>query len=125
MICSLSLAICHYSIEARTRKCIQGYGFFSLARNLSNKYGKHFLDTATRTRLDALKTTSKKVVHKAAEGTGEFIGNKIAGKIVKPKPLPAENSRNVEEIIVPPGKRVLKFIVLKGEITVEGKNENN
>ena len=121
----MSFALCRYSIEARTRKCIKGSGFFSLARNLSNKYGKHLLDTATKTGLDALKATSKKVVHKAAEGTGVSIGNKIAGKIVKPKPLPAENSRNVEEIIVPPGKRVLKFIVLKGEITVEGKNENN
>ena len=61
---------------------------------------KKLLDTG----LDALKTASKKVVHKAAEGTGEFIGNKIADakiaksndKIVKTKP--------VEEIIIPPEK---------------------
>ena len=34
--------------------------FFFIHRNLSNKYGKKLLDTATKTRLDALKTVSKK-----------------------------------------------------------------
>ena len=33
------------------------------------------------------KNFDKKVAHKAAEPTGQFIGNKIANKIVKPKPL--------------------------------------
>ena len=50
------------------------------------KYGKQLLDTATETGLDALKTASKKVVHKAAEPTGEFIGDKITDKIVRAKP---------------------------------------
>ena len=77
----------------------------SFARNLSNKYGKQLFDTATKTWLDALKTAFKKVAHKIAEATGKFIGNKIADKIVKPKPLPAGNWKNVEEIVVPPGKR--------------------
>ena len=54
----------------------------SLARNLSNKYGKRLLDTATKTGLDAVKPGSKKVIQKAAEETGELIGNKIADKIV-------------------------------------------
>ena len=40
----------------------------------------------------------------STEVTGEFIRNKIANKIVKPKPAPAVNSRNVEEIIIPPEK---------------------
>ena len=57
------------------------------------------------TRLDALKTASKKVFHKAAEATGGFIGNKIAYKIVKETPVIDENSINVEEIIVPQEKR--------------------
>ena len=34
--------------------------------------------------LDALKNAPKKVVHKAAEETIEFIGNKIPDKIVSP-----------------------------------------
>ena len=44
---------------------------------------KKLLDTATKAGLDYLKTASKKLVHKAAEAAGEFIGNKIADKIVK------------------------------------------
>ena len=50
-----------YSIKARIRK----YGFLSFGRNLSNKYGKHLPDTATKTGVDALKAASRKVVHKA------------------------------------------------------------
>ena len=65
------------------------------------------------TGLDASKSASKKVVHKAAEATGEFIENKIADalaklnndKIVKQKSVTDENSRNFEEIIIPPEKR--------------------
>ena len=60
------------------------------------------MNTATKTGLDALKTTFKKVVHKAAE---EFIGNTIADKIVKPKSLSDKNSRKDEEIIIPLEKR--------------------
>ena len=94
-----------YSIKPRTRKYIKGYGFLSIARNLSNKYGKQFLDTATKTGLGAAKTASKKVVHKTIEATGEFIWNKIADKIMKPKATPNENSRNVKEMNIPPEKR--------------------
>ena len=74
-----SLATC-YSIEQRTRKYIKGYGFLSFTRNISNKYGKQLLDTATKTGLDALKSASKKVVHKAAEAIREFIGSNITDK---------------------------------------------
>ena len=41
-----------------------------------------------KTELYALKTVTKKVAHRAAEATGEFIRNKIFSKIVKPKPVP-------------------------------------
>ena len=44
-----------------------GYEFLSFVRNLSNKYGKKLLDTTTKTGVDALKTASKKLVHKTAE----------------------------------------------------------
>ena len=84
-----------YSIEPRTRKYVIAYGFLSRARNLFNKYGKQLLDTVTKTGIDALKSASKKVVHKTAEAIGELMGNKIADKIVKP-------SRNVKEIIILP-----------------------
>ena len=70
---------------------------------------KHLLDTG----LHSLKTASKTLINKAAEATGEFIGNKAADavaelnddKIVKTKHLIDENSRSVENIIIPPEKR--------------------
>ena len=65
------------------------------------------------TGLDALKTASKKLVHKPAEATGEILGNKIADavaklndkKILKTKHVTDENPRNVEEIIILSEKR--------------------
>ena len=67
-------------MQPRTRKYVKRYGFLSFARNFY-KYKKQLLDTG----LDALKTASEKVVHKVAEGAGEFIGNKIADKNCKTK----------------------------------------
>ena len=79
--------------------------FCHYARNLSERYGKRLLDTATKTGLNTLKTASKKLVHKVVEAAGEFIGNNIANKIQKPKPVIEENSRTVAEIVIPPEKR--------------------
>ena len=39
------------------------------------------MDTATKTGINATKTTSKWVVQKSAEATGDLTGNKIADKI--------------------------------------------
>ena len=74
-------------------------------RILPNTYGRQLLNAATKTGLDALNTVTKKVAHKVAEATGEFIENKIVNKTVKPKHVPDENSRNVEEIIILPEQR--------------------
>ena len=59
------------------------------------------------TRLDAVKTASKKVVKK-----GESLGNKIADTVTQTSKSnndksvkPDENQRNVEEIIIPLEKR--------------------
>ena len=94
-----------YSIEPKTRKYVKGYGFLSFARNLSNKYGKKLLDTATKTGLDAAKIASKKAAHKTGEAIGEFVRNKIAERIEKPKTACDENARNVKEIVIPPEER--------------------
>ena len=75
-----------------------------LGRNLSNKY-RIIIGYCYKEGLDALKAVTKKVVHKAAEATREFIGNKIADKAVTPKPVTNKNPRNAEEIIIPPEKR--------------------
>ena len=45
------------------------------------------------------------MIHKTAEAIGEFTVNKIADEIVKSKLVTDENSRNVDEIIIPPEKR--------------------
>ena len=81
-----------YSIAPRT-KSVKGYGFLSFTR----KYEKRLLDTG----LDAVKTASKKVVHKA----GEFIGNKIADPLTNLKDDNTEKQELVEEIIIPLEKR--------------------
>ena len=63
------------------------------------------LDNATRTNLDAIKTASKEVVYEITEVGREFIGIKIADKIVKQKPISDMNWRTFEEIVILPKKR--------------------
>ena len=70
-----------YSLEPSYRKYVKGYGILSFARKVGDKYSKKLMDTATKTGIDAAKTASKRVVQKAAEATGDLIGNKIADKI--------------------------------------------
>ena len=53
----------------------------SFARKFGDRYGTKLIDPATKTGMDAAKTASKRVVQKAAEATGDLIGNKIADKI--------------------------------------------
>ena len=104
-----------YSIKRRTKKYVKRYGFLSFAITFSNKYKKGLLDTG----LDALKTSPKKIVHKAAETTSEFIGHNVADKIVKRKHVIDENLQNVEEIIISPEKkrrnikRILNYSIVK------------
>ena len=87
--------------RTKNKKYVKGYGFLCFARN----FKKQLYDTG----LDAVKTASKKVVHKA----GGFLRNKIAktndDKIVKP----FEDSRNLKEIIISPEKRDEKLNKLR------------
>ena len=79
-----------HSIEPKFGKYVKGYGFLSFAKIFGNKYGKKLMDTATKTGIDATKTTSKRIVQKTAEATGDLIGNKIADEITptgKPKEI--------------------------------------
>ena len=48
------------SIERKLRKYNKGYVFLPFGRIISKKYGKNFLNIATKTRLNAAKTASKK-----------------------------------------------------------------
>ena len=44
---------------------------------------KKLLDHTKQTATDALKTTSKQVIQKTAEPTGDLVGNKIVNRITK------------------------------------------
>ena len=67
------------------------------------------------TELDAVKTASKKVVHKA----GEFIGNKTADAVAMTNDDNIEKQEAVEEIIIPPEKRDEILDKLKSIIKME------
>ena len=112
-----------YSIEPKYRKYVIGYGFLSFAKNFGNKYDKRLMDTATKTGMDAAKITSKRVVQKTAEATGDLIGNKIVDQMTSiGKSKEKEKSKEKpEEIYIPPEKRqqiiddlknVLKNVIL-------------
>ena len=46
------------------------------------KNGGKLLDYAKQSARDALQTSSKTVLHEAAEAAGDLIGNKIANKTI-------------------------------------------
>ena len=54
-----------------------------IIENLSAQYSQKLLDHAEQPATDALKTTSKRVIQKTAETTGDLIGSKIANRIMK------------------------------------------
>ena len=68
-----------YSVELKNRIYVKGYGFLSFAKNigkcLSNKYDQKLLDSAKKSKTDAIKTASKRANQKTAEGTGRLIEN--------------------------------------------------
>ena len=49
----------------------------SPSKSLSDKYSQKLLDHANKSATNAFKATSKKVIQKKAEATGDQIGNKI------------------------------------------------
>ena len=95
-----------YSTEPKYRKYVKGYGFLSFARKFGDEYGKKIMDTVTKTRIDAAKTASKRLVQKIAEAAGDLIGNKIADKITSlGKTKSKEKEDEIQEIYIPPVKR--------------------
>ena len=94
-----------YSTETRLRKYVKGYGFLSFAKKFGNKYGKKLIDTASKTVIDAAKFSSKRVVQKPAEASGDLIGNKIADKITSIGKRKEKETKKTEEIYIPPEKR--------------------
>ena len=62
------------------------------------------MDTATKTGIDAAKIASKRVVQKSSEATGGLIGSKIADKITSIGKSKEKETKNTEEIYIPPKK---------------------
>ena len=89
-----------YSIEPKDRIYVKGNGFLSFAKNmgkkLSNKYGQKRLDSAKKSKTDAIKTVWKRAIQKAAEVTGDLIGNEIANKITSASKKSAKDLQNNE-----------------------------
>ena len=58
---------------------------------------KNFLILLKKSTTDAIKTASKRAIHKTAEATGDLIGNKIADKIasVSKKPMMELHSKEL------------------------------
>ena len=94
-----------YWTEPKHKKYVKWYRFLWSARRFGDIYVKKWMDTATKTGIDAAKTGFKQVVQKTAKGTGDLIGNKIADKITslgKAKSKEKEDER--QEIYKPPKK---------------------
>ena len=53
----------------------------NMGKSLSNKYDQKRLDSAKKSKTDAIKTALKRPIQKTAEATGDLLGNKIADKI--------------------------------------------
>ena len=87
-----------YQIETEYRKYEQGYGFLSFARKFEDKYGEKLMDSATKTGIDAAKTTSKRVVQKTEGAKVNLIGNKIADKITLGKSKINKNKRKMNQM---------------------------
>ena len=67
-----------------------------MGKNLSNKYGQEFLDSAKKSTTDAIITASKRAIQKTAEATGDLIGDKIADKITSVSKKSAKELQNKE-----------------------------
>ena len=65
---------------------------------MSDRYSQKFLDHAKQSGIDAFKTAPKKVIQKAAEITGDLIGNKTTNKIAKVSKKKKIQQNNLETV---------------------------
>ena len=65
-----------------------------MGKSLSNKYSQKLLDSAKKSTTDAIKTSSKRAIQKAAEATSDLIGNKVADKITSFSKKKPNNDNN-------------------------------
>ena len=84
---------------------------------MSGKYIQKILDHAKKSITDAFKTSSKRVIKKTAETTGDLIGNKTANKI---KRLSKNSQQNNSETVT---NENYKEIPKEGYISREKRRE--
>ena len=68
-----------------------------MGKSLSNRYGQKLLDSAKKSKTDAIKTASERVIQKTTEATSDVIGNKIADKITSVSKKTSNNNNNNNE----------------------------
>ena len=89
-----------YSIEPRDRIYVKGYGFLSFAKNIgkhfSDKYGQKLLDSAKKSKTDAIKTASERAIQKTAEATDDLIDNKMLDEMT----IISKSSQNSDCILI-------------------------
>ena len=107
-----------YSGQPRDQIFVKGYRFSSFAKNMGKNIGKNIsknlsgscsqkpLNHAKISATNALKTSSKRVIQKIAEVTGDLIDNKIANKILVGSKNSQEN--NSETVANENHKEILK-----------------
>ena len=73
----------------------------SISKNVSSKFSQKRIDHAKHFTINWIKATSKRVIQKTAQETGDLIGNKIVDKITRvPKTLKKNYPEtNKEEIL--------------------------
>ena len=69
-------------------------------------YSEKILDHAKQSATGTLNTSSKRVIQKTAEATGDFIGNKIVKKLQKIQRI--QNKKNSEILKMSMMKKYLK-----------------
>ena len=92
-------------------------------KNVSDKYSQKLTDHAKQSATVALKTTSKIVIQKTAEATGDLNGNKMADKITK---VSRTSSQNSSKVVRNKTKKIWNLIkkYLKKDIRLQKKDRN-
>ena len=93
-----------YSVQNTDQVFVKDYGFLSFAKNMGKNIGKNIskilsgkyslkpLDHAKKSATDGLKTSSKRIIQKGAEGTSDLNGNEVVNKITKVSKNSQENN---------------------------------
>ena len=80
----------------------------TLGKNLNTKYSQNLLDSAKTSTTDAILNASNRAIQKAAEVTGDLIGNRIADKMASvSKKLSQNNSKEAKNEIEIPKERYI------------------